>query len=102
MPAKTKPAQPAAPITTTANDAHRHLLAGYSRKVEAARDEAKLEIKRMQQRLARLAEALDAGQDPGLLDSTIDSSALARSMTELKVASSMHRDAEGWINSINA
>ena len=67
MPAKTKPAQPAAPITTTANDAHRHLLAGYSRKVEAARDEAKLEIKRMQQRLARLAEALDWFRAAGMI-----------------------------------
>ena len=101
MPAKNKPAP--APLTTTAADAHRHLLDGYTRKVNSARAEAKLEIERMQRRLARLAASLDAGQDPGLLDSTaIDSSALARSMTELNVASSMLRDAQGWINCINA
>ncbi len=100
MPAKNKPAP--APLTTTAADAHRLMLDGMDRQIARARAAAKEETQRAIRRLQRLAEALDAGQQPTSFDGAPDLSALSRELTELATTMRLRNDAQGWINCINA
>ncbi len=102
MPAKTKTAQPAAPITTTTDDAHRLMLRGMDRQIERSRAEAKEEAQRAMRQLQRLVEALDAGQMPTSFDGAPDMARLTRELTELAVTMRLRDDVQGLINDINA
>lgn len=100
MPAK-KPAAPAAPIQTTAAQAHEFMLADIERQRTTALRNAKREAENMIARLQRVVEMIDAGATPSMLDA-VDARALSEQLTIAETASRGAESARGWIKMINA
>ncbi len=98
MPAK----KPAAPIKTTAADAHAFMLADVERQRADALRNAKREAESMIVRLQRVIEMIDAGCAPSPMMDGVDARHLAEQMAAAESASRALECVRSRINMINA
>lgn len=97
-----KPTAPAAPIQTTAAQAHELLLADIERQRADALRNAKREAEYMITKLQRVVEMIDAGCTPSPMMDGVDARSLAEQMAAAESASRALTDVRRWIKTINA